>query len=234
MRRNQVLASLDPPDLAALAPHLVPVALPRRLTLDLANQRTTHLYFPTDGVGSIVSRGHNGKRIEVGLFGRDGMSGTAVVLGADRSPTETFMQIGGEGFRIAATEFGPILQQRPRLQVAMLRYVQVLTVQTQQTMLANAHARIDARLARWLLMCRDRVDGDDIEMTHEFLSLMLGVRRAGVTVALQAAAARGLIATARGHLTILDREGLIALAGRTYGVPEAEAARLLRAAAPPA
>jgi CRP-like cAMP-binding protein len=109
----------------------------------------------------------------------------------------------------------------------LLRFAQAFMIQLGQTALANGIYQIEQRLARWLLMCHDRVDGDDLFTTHEFLSLMLGVRRAGVTLALQALEDRGLISTKRGQVTVLDRAKLEGVAGDSYGVPEAEYARLI-------
>ena len=109
----------------------------------------------------------------------------------------------------------------------LLRYVHAFTIQMSQTALANSKMRVDARLARWLLMAHDRVDRNDIELTHEFLALMLGVRRAGVTEALQDLESRGLIRAVRGKLTILRRKDLEVVANGSYGVPEAEYERLM-------
>ena len=113
------------------------------------------------------------------------------------------------------------------LRAVLLRYVQTFIVQSAHSSLANAHHRIEARLARWLLMCHDRVEGDVLNLTHELLSLMLGVRRAGVTVAIHLLEGRGLIKATRGHIRVLNRGGLEATAQGSYGVPEAEYARLL-------
>lgn len=113
------------------------------------------------------------------------------------------------------------------LRPAFLRYVQVVLVQTAHTALANAHARLEDRLCRWILMCCDRLDGDLLPLTHEFLSMMLGVRRAGVTTAIHLLEGRGLIRARRGCIEIVDRDGLKAGAADIYGVPEAEYRRLI-------
>jgi CRP-like cAMP-binding protein len=118
-----------------------------------------------------------------------------------------------------------VISERPSLHRSLLRYAQVMSVQTSGTAFANAEHTIETRLARWLLMCHDRVDGDDIPITHEFMSMMLGVRRAGVTTTTQALEGSGLIRASRGVITVLDRDGLERLADNAYGLPEAEYAR---------
>ena len=129
--------------------------------------------------------------------------------------------------RIRADDLCRAVAARASLHKHLLRFVQAFTIQTAQTALSNGCHVIEQRLARWLLMCHDRVDGDELATTHEFLSLMLGVRRAGVTLALQALEDRGLISTKRGQITVLNRAKLEAVAGDSYGVPEAEYARLI-------
>jgi CRP-like cAMP-binding protein len=224
---NRLLALLSPEDAALLHPLLEPVNLPVRFVLQRPHRPITHAFFPETGLASIVAHGPRGRRIEAGLYGREGMSGLPVVLGSDRTPHETFMQVGGRGQRV---EIGPLLEAMDRsrsLLTRILRFAHCQVIQVEQTALANGHAKLEERLARWLLMCHDRMDGDAVPLTHEFLSLMLGVRRAGVTVALAALEARALISVRRGGQVILDRAGLEALAHGSYGVPEAEYRRLL-------
>ena len=168
------------------------------------------------------------QRIEAGIFGRDGMSGTAIVLGSDRSPHETFVQIPGAALRIEADALRDAMGRSQPLRQALLLYVQVLLVQVAHTVLANGSGKIEERLARWILMSHDRLDGDEIALTHEFLSLMLGVRRAGtVTVATHLLEGQGLIRATRGLIRVTDRAGLEELADGSYGVPEAEYRRLI-------
>ena len=118
-----------------------------------------------------------------------------------------------------------VIDERPSLHRVLLRYAQVMSVQTSGTAFANAEHTVETRLARWLLMCHDRVDGDDIPITHEFMAMMLGVRRAGVTTAMHILQGNGLIVAKRGVITVLDRERLEELADNAYGLPEAEYAR---------
>jgi CRP-like cAMP-binding protein len=164
---------------------------------------------------------------EVGLIGREGMSGLTIVLGNHSSPHSTYMQAEGQGQRLRTTELRKAMQESPSLQASLLRYVQVFMVQTAHTAIANARAKLDERLARWILMADDRLDGASLPLTHEFLSLMLGVRRAGVTETIHALETLNLIKAARGEITVLDRKGVERKAGTSYGVPEAEYRRLI-------
>src|SRR5262245_57312656 len=154
------------------------------------------------------------------------MTGLPVVHGADRSPYDTFIQVEGEGQCISAQNLRQLMDQSITMLRCFLRYAHVFATQTSYTALANARGNIEERLARWLLMTRDRVDRDEMLLTHEFIALMLGVRRAGVTAALQAFEGRGLIETARGRVTVKDRGGLEGSANGLYGPPESELARM--------
>jgi len=225
--RNRLLASLSEEEGALLRADLEPVGLDLRQRLEQPNRPIRHVYFPESGLGSVVALGGPDRQAESGLFGREGMSGLAVVLGGDRAPNDTFMQIGGAGRRIAVAPLREALATSPTLRLSLLRYVHVCMVQTAQTALSNARARLDERLARWLLMCRDRLDPGEMPLTHEFIALMLGVRRAGVTEALHDLKWRGLISTHRGSIEVEDRAGLMTAANGSYGLPESEYARLI-------
>jgi CRP-like cAMP-binding protein len=225
--RNRLLAALSPADFSRLAPQLEPVPLPVRTCLAEPNRPIEHVYFLEQGIASVVASTPQGRRIEVGIIGREGLTAPCVPLGADRSPHECFVQTPGSGLGIRADDLRRALAASAALHQHLLRFVQALMVQMGQTALANGSFSLEQRLARWLLMCHDRVDGDDLSTTHEFLSLMLGVRRPGVTVALQALEERGLIATKRSQVTVLDRAGLEGVAGDSYGVCEAEYERLI-------
>lgn len=226
-RTNFLLRNLAPGDADLLADRLEPIDLPLRFSMERPLVPIRHAYFLDAGVASIVSLAPRGRRIEAGIFGREGMSATAVLLGSDRSPNETYIQIAGHGRRITVEALNASMDESATLRPLFLRYIQTLIIQTAHTALANGRARLEERLARWLLMCHDRLDSDELPITHEFLSLMLGVRRAGVTVALRALDMKGLIRTHRGGSVVLDRNGLETLAKGLHGVPEAEYRRLL-------
>ena len=225
--QNNLIHTLSSADRALIEPHLAPVKMGKGFVLEEPNKPVRLAYFPTSGVGSTVAFSKSGRRIEVGLFGCEGMSATAVVLQTAQSSHETFMQVGGAGLAIEADRLRDLLEESPSLQRHLLRYVQALMTQTSQTALSNGQAKLEERLARWLLMCHDRSSGNEIELTHEFLSVMLGVRRAGVTVGTHVLEGKGLIRANRGRIHILDREGLESEAQDSYGVPEAEYARLI-------
>ncbi len=226
---NQLLARI-PADLAdPLFAHLEPVDLPQGLVIEQPGEVIEHVYFPTGGVISVVAMTPDGDaQIEAGLIGREGMSGSMLALGTDRSPHQTTVQIGGTGHRMAAARLREMMREEV-LRKRLLRYCHALSVQTAHTALANAKLKLDARLARWLLMCHDRLGCDEVPLTHDFLSIMLGVRRAGVTVSLHILEGQGLVRATRGLIRINDRAGLERMAGGCYGVPEAEYARLLAA-----
>src|SRR4030095_1660525 len=165
------------------------------------------VYFIERGFASVVANG-TGRSIEVGLIGGEGMTGLAVVMGTDRSPHDTFMQVAGGGQRISSAKLRGAMEQSPALHRSFLRYGHAFVVQTAQTALANGRSKIEERLARWLLMAQDRLGGDEVPLTHEFLSVMLGVRRPGVTVALNLLEKQGLIRRMRGGVAILNRTAL--------------------------
>ena len=224
--RNQLLAALPPEDFDALQSHLEPVELDLKQVLIEPNQPIEHVYFPQIGYTSIVTV-DPGSNVELGLIGREGLVGVPVVLGVRTAPFRYFIQHAGEGLRIATADLEEVMDERPSLHRVLLRYAQALSVQTSGTAFANAEHTLEMRLARWLLMCHDRVDGDDIPITHEFMSMMLAVRRAGVTTATHILESNGLIRAKRGVITILDRDRLEALADNAYGLPEAEYARIM-------
>jgi hypothetical protein len=169
-------------------------------------------------MASMVANGR--ETIEVGVIGREGMSGVSVVLGnGDRAPHETYMQIAGSGQRLSAQKLREAIAASSALHQVLLHYVHSFMTQITQTALANGRSTIEERLARWLLMAHDRVDGPEIALTHEFLSIMLGVRRSGVTTALQELERKGLIGHRRSFITIMDREGLEERSNGTYTRP---------------
>jgi CRP-like cAMP-binding protein len=220
--RNRLLATLAPADFSLLEPQLERVPLPAGMRLIEPDTPIEHVYFLEEGITSVVATTPQGRRIEIGIIGREGLTGLPVLLGMDRTPHACFVQMPGAGLRIRADDLRAATAASATLQQHLLRFVHAFTVQIGQTALANASHLIEERLARRLLMCHDRVDGDDLVATHEFLSLMLGVRRAGVTVALQSLEDRGMISTRRGQVRVVDRAKLEAVAGDSYGVAEAE------------
>ena len=226
-QQNRLLAALSEADGALLEPHLEPIDLPLGLVLVEPATAIPHAVFIEAGLCSVVSGLGEGGRIEVGLFGRDGMAVPALMLGADTIPYQIFMQVAGHGRRISVSALRAAAEASASLRALLLRYVQTFLVQVAQTAVANAGRPAEERLARWLLMYHDRQDGDDLSVTHEFLSIMLGVRRPTVTVALHTLEGAGLIRARRGRVRILSRARLEQAAGQSYGPAEIEYERLI-------
>ncbi|AZO41471.1 Crp/Fnr family transcriptional regulator [Mesorhizobium sp. M7D.F.Ca.US.005.01.1.1] len=225
--KNGLLGRLNANDLALLEPHFERRTLDLRMRLETADSKIEAVYFLEEGLGSVVARGPNGSDAEVGLIGFDGMTGTALVMGVDVAAHECFVQLAGSAVRIEAEPFNAALRISLSLRLFLLRYVHYLHIQGSYTALSNVRAKVEDRLARWLLMCDDRVLGNHLAITHEFLAVMLGVRRPGVTVGLQVLEGLGLIRSRRGEITIRDRAGLEVHANGTYGKSEAAYARLI-------
>lgn len=223
---NLLLTALNNDDLALLTPYAEHITLNSRDTLEAPDHPVEHVYFIETGIASIVAKMSRGRDIEVGVIGREGMTGTTLVQGDDRGPNHTYVQVEGSATRIGVADFSAALRQSATMRALFNLYTRALTIQVSATALANGRSKLEERLARWLLMVRDRMDGDRIDLTHEFLAVMLGVRRPGVTVALHIIEGKGLIRSNRGEVIILDRDGLIELADGAYGVPEREYDRL--------
>lgn len=225
--RNRLLAALSEQDLDLVRPHLSRVELQRGDVMAEPNKPIEHVYFPEEAIGSVVAITPEGRRIEVGIFGRDGMSATSLLLGSDRSPHQSFTQVPGSALHMPAEHLRDVVRQSPSLHGLLLRYIEAFNVQVAHTALSHGSYTIEERLARWLLMCHDRTDGDDLTLTHDFLGIMLGVRRSGVTLSLHMLEGAGMIRAKRGVITVLNRERLEEVAGGGYGVPEAEYRRLI-------
>jgi CRP-like cAMP-binding protein len=225
---NILIQLMIPEDFALIGPHLERVLVVQGQMLSEANKSIEFIYFPEGGIVSITASTPGDGKTEIGIVGRDGFTGTAVLLGADRTPHDTFVQVNGSAaWRIAADDFRRVVAQSVTLQTLLLRYVQTFLVQSAHSTVSNAHHRIEARLARWLLMCHDRIDGNEIFITHEFLSMMIAAQRTGVTVSLHILEGAGIISSKRARVIILNREKLLDLAGDAYGAPEAEYRRLI-------
>jgi len=224
---NNLIHTLSSADQALIRPYLTPVKLGKGMVLCEPGEPIVQVYFPKTGVGSTVAKIKNGRPIEVGLFGHEGMSGTAIVMQSGYSSQRTFMQISGEGFSIEAERLRDLLEHSTSLHRHFLRYVHTVMTQISYTALSNGHFKLEERLARWLLMCHDRAKSDKIGLTHEFMSIMLGVRRAGVTVGIHVLEGKGLIRAYRSQIIILNRDGLESEALGSYGIAEAEYARLI-------
>ena len=225
-KKNKILAGLSHGDAAMLLPLLVAVDLPVRKQLEARNRRIEHIYFLETGLASIVASSGTNHSIEIGIIGSEGMTGLSIVMASDRSPHETFMQSAGHGWRIATADLIQAMAESDTLRDRFLRCGHALVIQMGYTALANGRYKLEERLARWLLMADDRSGGGDVMLTHEFLAVMLGTRRPGITAALNELEKNSLIDSKRGAITILDRAALEETANGSYGAAEAEYNRL--------
>ena len=214
-------------DFNLLAPHLAWVALEKGFVIARPGEPIEHVYFMESGVGSSVAVSPEGHEVEAGLFGRDSVSPTDLVMGSDRTLNRIFIQVADDAWRIGQEPFLAALNASPSLRNLLTRYVQTLAIQTTYTALSNAVHPIDERLARWILMCDDRSDDSRFALTHEFMSIMLAVRRPSVTTSLHVLEGNGFITSERGCIIVRNRQALEAFAGDAYGKPEAEYRRLI-------
>jgi CRP-like cAMP-binding protein len=226
---NRLLGLLSPQDYERLQPHLERLPLDYRQSLYRANRKIEFVYFIESGVGSLVNTMANGQAAEVGTIGNEGVVGLPLVLGDERAPTSVYVQVPGEGLRMTAALFKKELARSPSMQAVMLRYVHALFNQVAQSAACNHFHSLEQRCCRWLLMTRDRMQSDEFLLTQEFLAMMLGVQRTGVSLAAGALQRAGLITYKRGNVTILDNPGLKKLSCECYGVSKREFDRLLDA-----
>jgi CRP-like cAMP-binding protein len=231
---NRLLSALPRMALDRLMPDFELMDLPVRQVLQARGRKLDHVTFPLSGVASMVSMGDSGASVEVATVGCEGMVGLPVFLGGESVAVEVFVQVPGEGLRMSAKAFRRHFDREPALRRALLLYTQGLLTQVAQCSACNRHHPITARCARWLLQTHDRVPGDTFPLTHEFLGLMLGVRRATVTLTAQALQKGGLIRYHRGIITVLSRAGLEKAACDCYQLISREYTRLTSAMKRPA
>lgn len=225
-QRNALLRCLPPSDYADLAPLMRPIQAEREHCLVPGGERQKFVYFPQSGLGSVTSH-HAFVKVEVGMIGREGLIGVPVLLDAQSSSCSTIVQMPGIFLRISTAAFQAFVTAHPEAKAIFLRFVQAYLLQVSSTAVSNAAQTLEQRLARWLLMVHDRADGSDLVLTHEFIAIMLAVRRPGVTVATHVLEGGHAIKASRGRIRIVDRKKLEAFAGDTYGLAEAEYERLI-------
>ena len=216
--RNVLLSALSDADYSLLVEGAVDVKLTLNTVLYEANGPITHVYFLSRGVGSIIAPVGDGASVEVGTVGNEGFVGLPLLFGVDREPAKAIIQVADGGTRISAVAFQKAIAESAALRALLLRYAQCYMSQVSQSSACNRAHSIEERCARWLLMTHDRVGADEFPLTHEFLSYMLGVRRAGVTVAAGMLQKAGLIEYKHGHIKVVDREGLEAASCACYGI----------------
>ena len=225
--RNRLLSRASPKVFALLADGLEPFKCIDGSILNEANTPLRFVYFLESGIASVVAHSPEGQKAEAGVIGREGFLHPATILGCDTTPFQLQIQMPGEAHRIAVDDFRRITAQVPAFMRTLLLFTHVNAVQASFSTLSNAVHQIDERLARWLLICHDRSESDDLLLTHEFMSTMLSVRRPSVTNALHTLEGNGFIKSDRGCVTIRNRQALEEFAADAYGAPEAEYRRLL-------
>jgi len=224
---NRLLGLLPPRDYRQLRPHLHHIPLEYKQSLYRANKHIEFVYFIETGVGSLVNTMKNGDAAEVGTIGNEGMVGLPLLLGDDRAPTSVYVQVPGAGLRMKAVLFKKELERSASMRAVMLRYAHAFFNQVAQSAACNHFHTLEQRCCRWLLMTHDRMHSDEFLLTQEFLAMMLGVQRTGVTAAAGALQRAGLIRYRRGTVTILDRRGLMRRSCECYGISKREFDRLL-------
>ena len=224
---NRLLGLLRPTDYERLRPHLQRTPLEYRQSLYRAHKPIGFVYFIESGVGSLVNTMANAEAAEVGTIGNEGMVGLPFVLSDDMAPTSVYIQVPGAGLRMKATLFQKELARSPSMRTVMLRYAHAFFNQVAQSAACNQFHSLEQRCCRWLLMTHDRMQSDEFLLTQEFLAMMLGVQRTGVSAAAGALQRAGLIRYKRGNVTIIDRRGLKRRSCECYRVSKMEFDRLL-------
>jgi CRP-like cAMP-binding protein len=214
---NKILLGLPQSECANVLAKLEFVSTPVHTVLNAAQEPIKFAYFVNEGLSSILNVMADGKSVEVGLNGAEGFVGTPLLSGFKTSPTNVVMQIGGSAFKISAKDLAIALLECPQLAIAMHRFVQELSLQAQQVAACNRLHEVEERLARWLLMCQDRIGGDVVPLTQQFLAHMLATRRASVTVAAGILQKAGLITYSRGVVKINNRKNLEDASCECYG-----------------
>jgi CRP-like cAMP-binding protein len=223
---NLILAALASEEFDRLSEHLDTFELKLGEFLHMPDERVEYVYFPTDGIVSLLATLEGGETVETGVVGREGMVGISIVLGVDTTTSQSLVQGSGHALRMKAQSLNPFLNNGERLRNLLLSYIHTLFSQISQTAACNRVHTLNERLARWLLLTHDRLERDTFEMTHEFLARMLGTRRAGVSIAASALREAGLIDYSRGQVAVLNRKGLEEGCCECYGVVKADADRL--------
>ncbi|MGC2741722.1 MAG: Crp/Fnr family transcriptional regulator [Candidatus Angelobacter sp.] len=225
--KNRLLKFLPHEDYERLLPHLQPATFKYKLSLYKADEPIEFVYFIETGVASLVNTMKNGDSAEVGTIGNEGMVGLPVVFGDSQAPTSVYIQVAGQGLRMKAKTFWQELQTSVSLRTAMLHYAHAFFNQVAQSAACNTFHHLEQRCCRWFLMTYDRMESEEFQLTQEFLAMMLGVQRPGVTIAAGALQRAGLVHYSRGQVKILDYAGLVKRSCECYSESKREFDRLL-------
>lgn len=226
--RNHLLTALPRSELQRWLPQLKRVALPLGMVLHEPGAAQSHVYFPTTAIVSLLYIIDNGASAEIAVVGHEGFVGAALVMGGESTPSRAVVQSAGVGYRLKGETIRDGMEHS-QVRSILLRYTQALMTQISQTAVCNRHHSLDQQLCRWLLLSLDRLRGNELIMTQELIANMLGVRRESVTEGALKLQTAGLIQYARGHILVLDREGLERRTCECYAVVKKEYERLLPA-----
>ena len=224
---NALLGSLTREAFAALEPLIEYVERPLKKVFSKGSKTIKHVFFPCSGMFSLIRTMEDGSTIEVGLIGKEGFVGVPLLLGASASPLDALVQGAGKAISMSAATFLKVVDGNRSFRNRLLLYAQCLHIQVSQTAVCNARHTVPQRLARWILETHDRMGQPELSLSHEFLSYMLGVRRAGITVALQQFTAKGLVTTGRSKVTVRSRTGVEKAACECYRTVQRETRRLI-------
>jgi len=226
--KNLLLAALPAGDFERLLQHLEPVALPLGWALYESGDRQAHVFFPTEGIVSLLYVMENGASAEIAVTGNEGLIGVSLFMGGGSTPSRAIVQSAGHAYRLGSEVLKREFERGQHLQHLLLRYTQALITQMAQTAVCNRHHTVEQQLCRWLLLSLDRLSSNEIHMTQELIANMLGVRREGVTEAAGRLQEAGLIHYQRGQIAVLDRPRLEQQVCECYAVVKCECDRLLQ------
>jgi CRP-like cAMP-binding protein len=221
-RKNGILASLEAEEVEELRPNLETVELERMSVIYETGTRIEHVYFPHNAIVSLICIMRDGRMAETGTVGREGFTGSEIILSADSTSTSHCVaQVAGSASRLPSGALRALIETRPHARNLLMAYTRALFAQVLQSVACNATHSVEERSARWLLMTHDRAETDSFELTQEFLAEMLGVRRTSVNIVSRLFQKAGLIRYSRGVITILDRKGLESISCECYGLVRA-------------
>lgn len=224
---NRILTALPVEEFERLAPHLEEVKLNLGDVISRPDEKIEHVYFPKRGTISVCAITEDGSQVEVGVIGNEGMFGLPIFFKTNTAPLQAMVQMPDGAYRMRAEAFSREVEECEHLRNLLFHYAQAFFIQTAQTAACSRLHPMEGRLARWLLMCQDRTKSDSLQLTHEFISMMLGVRRAGISTAAGRLKDDGLIDYQRGFIRICDRQGLEKVSCECYAVVRREFDRLL-------
>jgi CRP-like cAMP-binding protein len=226
-KRNRLLALLPAEDLEGLLPQLELVEMELGHSLYESGERLRYVYFPVEGIVSLLYVTRTGSSAELAVVGNEGMIGVSLFMGGETTPNRAVVQSACAAYRLPSSVLKARFAEGGALQLALLRFTQAMITQISQTAVCNLHHSVDQQLCRWLLLSLDRLPANTLQMTQELIANMLGVRRQGVTEAAKKLEREGLITYSRGLITVLDRVALEKRACECYSVVKLETDRLM-------